>query len=237
MLHCRTLLLRQKTTLLLTPDNSFPTQNFANIKQGVKESFIEFVDRLKLTLEKQIKSAEGRKEVLKIIAMVNTNPECREILKPISLDSEPTIEQMVEACTRHTSTEKTVAQAVAKDIADGVAGAIAVVAAKDNQGCFCCKELGHFLKDCPDRDSITDFRYRNPWHQQWSSYQMCPGSSQQTVEWPHVTISNLKLSHSALPTILEQSENWPPASSASEILTQTPQTSHTGQFRLGPNAS
>lgn len=33
-----------KTSLLLTPDNSIPTQSFANTKQGVDEPFIKFVD-------------------------------------------------------------------------------------------------------------------------------------------------------------------------------------------------
>ena len=91
-----------KTILLLTRDNSIPTQNFANIKQGVKETFLEFVDRLKLALKKQIESIEGHKEVLNKIAMVNANQKCRAILRSLPLDSEPTIEQMVETCTRHT---------------------------------------------------------------------------------------------------------------------------------------
>lgn len=145
-----------KISLFLTPDTSLPTQNFANIKPGAKDSFIEFVDRLKYTLEKHIESSKGRKEVLNKIAMANANPECKAILRLLPLDSELTTEQMVEACTSHTSTEDTVAQAVAKGIAGGVAGAFAVVAAKDNQRCFCCGELGHFLKDCLDRATVQD---------------------------------------------------------------------------------
>lgn len=35
-----------KTLLLLTPDDTVPTQSFTNIKQGMDESFIKFMDRL-----------------------------------------------------------------------------------------------------------------------------------------------------------------------------------------------
>lgn len=42
-----------KTSLCLTPDYSIPTQDFSNIKQGVDETIIKFVDRIKDALEKQ----------------------------------------------------------------------------------------------------------------------------------------------------------------------------------------
>lgn len=119
-----------KTSLLLTPDDSIPTQHFSNIKQGVDERFIIFVDRLKVALEKQIESPEGRKELLSKLAMANANEQCKTILRALPLDTEPTIEQMVEGCIRYTSTENTVAQAVAKGIAEGVSGAFATAAQK-----------------------------------------------------------------------------------------------------------
>lgn len=50
-----------KTSLLLIPDDFVPTQSFTNIKQGVDESFIKFVDHLKMALEKQIESRGTRK--------------------------------------------------------------------------------------------------------------------------------------------------------------------------------
>ncbi|KAF4804272.1 hypothetical protein TURU_008864 [Turdus rufiventris] len=105
---------------------------------------------------------------------------------------------------KDSSAENTVAQAVAKGITDGVSGTFAVVAAKDNQQCFYCGELGHFLKDWPEKDSVTDRRYRNLWHQQQSSRQPRPGNFQWSPEQPHATTSNQKPSCSALAAIWQQ---------------------------------
>lgn len=66
---------------------------------------------LKLALEKQIENAEGRKELLNKIAMANAKLKCKTILRALPLDTDPTIEQMVEACTKYTSTEESVSQA------------------------------------------------------------------------------------------------------------------------------
>lgn len=147
-----------KTSLLLTPDDSIPTQNFSNIKQGRDESFIKFVDRLKVALEKQTESPEGQKELLSKLAMANANEQCKTILRALPLDMEPTIEQMVEGCTCYTSTKNAVAQAVAKGIAERVSGAFAAVASKDNAHCFNCREFGHFIKDCPENSPTQDHR-------------------------------------------------------------------------------
>ncbi|XP_015481404.1 uncharacterized protein LOC107203630 isoform X1 [Parus major] len=117
-----------KTSLSLTSDDSTPTQSFTTIKQGFNESFIKFVDRLKVVLEKQTESPEGKKEVLNKMAIANANAQCKAILRALPIDPEPSIEQMVEACARYTSSENTVVQAVTKGIVGGVTGAFAAVA-------------------------------------------------------------------------------------------------------------
>ncbi|XP_014118271.1 PREDICTED: uncharacterized protein LOC106628956 [Pseudopodoces humilis] len=99
-----------KTSLFVTPDDKVPTQSFTNIKQGASESFIKFVDKLKLAIEKQIEGSQAPKELLAKMAMVNANSECKAVLRALPLDPEPTIDQMVEACTKHFAapTENTV---------------------------------------------------------------------------------------------------------------------------------
>ncbi|XP_054374450.1 uncharacterized protein LOC129047136, partial [Molothrus ater] len=160
--------LAAKTSLLLVHDESMPTMHFSAIKQGTDESFIKFVDRLRDALEKQIESTEAKKELLCKLALCNSNEKCKAILRSLPMDTDPTIEQMLECCTRHTSTENTVAQAVAKGIAEGVSGAYAVIASKDQAKCYHCRDLGHYIKDCPERSHPRYHRnnYQRPQNQQ-----------------------------------------------------------------------
>lgn len=108
-----------KTSLLLTPDGFVPTQSFTNIKHRIDETFIKFVDRLKIALERQIESPEARKEGLNKMAMANANAKCKVILRSLPLETEPPIKQMVEACTKHACAENTVVQAVARELPKG----------------------------------------------------------------------------------------------------------------------
>lgn len=102
-----------KTSLLLTLDDTLPTQSFTNIKQGTSEIFIKFVDRLKVALERQIESPEAKKEVLNKMALAKAN-ECKTILRALTFNQEPTINQMDEACAKLSSTEQTLARAISK---------------------------------------------------------------------------------------------------------------------------
>lgn len=117
-----------KAALLLTPDEALPVQSFITIKKGVEESFINFVDRLKAALEKQIESSDARKEMLVKIVLLNAISSTKLILRALPLDPEPMIDQMIEVCIKHHST---VAQALAQGVAQGVSGVFAVIAAKD----------------------------------------------------------------------------------------------------------
>ncbi|XP_014114834.1 PREDICTED: endogenous retrovirus group K member 18 Pol protein-like [Pseudopodoces humilis] len=92
-----------KISLFTTPDDKVPTHCFTNIKQGATESFIKYIDKLKVAIEKQIETPQAQKELLVKIAMANANQECRAVLQALPLDPEPTIDQMVEACTKHSS--------------------------------------------------------------------------------------------------------------------------------------
>lgn len=179
-----------KTSLFLTPDDSTPTQYFSTIKQGIDESFIKFVDRIKDALEKQIESTEARKELLCKLAMSNANEKCKTILRALPLDTEPTIEQMLESCTRHLSTDDTVAQAVTKGVAEGVSSAYAVIASKDQVRCYHCGDFGHFIKDCPERSPPRHPRnfHQRPQNQQ--HYQPRPGNFHRSVVGPHARTPN-----------------------------------------------
>ncbi|KAF4795799.1 hypothetical protein TURU_090081 [Turdus rufiventris] len=88
---------------------------------------------------------------------------------------------MVESCTCHLSPENTVAQAVSKGIAEGDTGKFAVAASKDNACRFYCGELGHFIKDCPEKAPTQNphTNYQKPQKQQ--RYQQRLGNFQKSV--------------------------------------------------------
>lgn len=145
-----------KPSLLLIPDEAVPKHSFTTIKQGVEKYFTKFVDRMKAALETQLESVEVRKEMLVKMALLNANCTTKPIVRALPMDPPPTIDQMIEACVKHSSTKNTVAQAVAQGIAQGVSGVFAVTASKDTQRCFNGGEFGHFIAECPKKEAVVD---------------------------------------------------------------------------------
>ncbi|RMC15224.1 hypothetical protein DUI87_07408 [Hirundo rustica rustica] len=167
-----------------------PTQSFTTIKQGPDESFIKFIDRLKIALKKPIESREVRKEMLVKLVLMNANKEIKEVLRSLPLEPEPTFDQIIEVTVKHTSSENTVAQAVAKCIAEGVSGAFAIVVAQENQRCFVCGEPGHQMKDRTHIPTgIKDGRQDHQW--------LRAGNGQQSAGQPRAKTPNAQLFHPA----------------------------------------
>ncbi|XP_053818641.1 endogenous retrovirus group K member 6 Gag polyprotein-like [Vidua chalybeata] len=131
-----------KEALLKIPDGKIPLQNFSSIMQGPEETFITFVDRLKEAIERQIDNAEARAALLRKMAISNSNSETKKILRALPQDPEPTISQMVEACTKAMSMEHTVALAVSKGVGEAMINL-------QNTRCFNCGQLGHIQVNCP----------------------------------------------------------------------------------------
>lgn len=66
--------------LFLMANDSTPSHNFSTIKQAVDETFINFIDRLKDSVEKQVENLEAQTELLCVSAMANANENCKKIL-------------------------------------------------------------------------------------------------------------------------------------------------------------
>lgn len=124
--------------LFQTPDGTTPQQSFSDICQGVDKIFNKFIDRLKDIIDKQVNCPEAREERLHKLAVSNANAKCKNFTRAFPLESEPTIQQMVEARSCLPTTEHTVALAVSKGVAEAF-----MAQNKQNMRCFRCSELGH----------------------------------------------------------------------------------------------
>lgn len=109
---------------------------------------IEFIDRLKDTIDKQVDCPRARQEPLSKLAVSNVNEECKKIIRALPPDPEPTIQQTVEACTRLTTTEHMVALAASKGVAE-----VFVAQNKQNMRCFKRGKQGHLKVEC-DKDFL-----------------------------------------------------------------------------------
>lgn len=76
------------------------------------------------------------------------NENCEKVLWALPLDPAPTIEQMIEACTKLTSPEVAIAQAVSKGVVEALAVSYNMQRAKPR--CYNCGSFRHMIKDCPE---------------------------------------------------------------------------------------
>lgn len=113
-----------KKALRQVPDGSTPSLDFVDIKQRPSESYMKFIYRLKLTLDRQILQERAKEELLRKLAVSNANPECKKVLHSLPPETEPTLTQMIEACNFLGSPEHSVAlqaQANGQRVAEALA--------------------------------------------------------------------------------------------------------------------
>ena len=78
------------------------------------------------------------------MAATNTNTECKRVIRALPLDPEPTISQMVKACTKLKSFEHTIALAVSRGTGEAMA-----THANMTIVCFNSSQMGHVQADYP----------------------------------------------------------------------------------------
>ncbi|XP_031950659.1 uncharacterized protein LOC116437164 [Corvus moneduloides] len=84
--------------LLKSIDMAAPKIRYVKISQGQKEHFLSFVEKITAALEKQVEDETLRQMLCRQLARDNANDECRRIID--ALPGEPTLTDMVEACSK-----------------------------------------------------------------------------------------------------------------------------------------
>lgn len=82
---------------LKVPDAGKTQCLFSSIKQGLGEPFMQFIDKLKDSLDKQMASEEAREILLQKMAIENANKDCQKVLHPLN---KPTLSQMIDTCNK-----------------------------------------------------------------------------------------------------------------------------------------
>lgn len=124
--------------LMHTAEMAEPKAKYTTIKQGAKEPFLQFVEKLQGTIEKQVFDANLRTLLTKQLAKDNANPDCQRLIE--TLPGDPTLEDMVTACAKVGSVEHKMS---------ALATALAALHVKE-QKCFGCRNLGHIKSECPE---------------------------------------------------------------------------------------
>ncbi|KAF2973627.1 hypothetical protein EK904_008780 [Melospiza melodia maxima] len=74
-----------------------PTQSFIKIKQGPKEPYMQFIERLKDAIEKQIANDEAKCLLIQTFARSNANEDCKKAIDQLR-EINPSLDEMIDAC-------------------------------------------------------------------------------------------------------------------------------------------
>ncbi|RMC18183.1 hypothetical protein DUI87_05064 [Hirundo rustica rustica] len=98
--------------LIQTIEMAAEKESFMTVVQGTCEPFLRFVERLTASVEKQVEYLNVRMLLLKHLARINCNDDCRRITE--ALPGDPSVPQMAQACAKiGTSSCKVAAMATA----------------------------------------------------------------------------------------------------------------------------
>lgn len=128
-----------KRAFFKVPDSAKPQKAFTTITQEPREPYMQFIDRLKQALERQIDNTDAREILLLKLAVENANADCKKLLKSLP-NQNLTLVEMVEACNRIGTVDHKF---------EAMAAAFAAMRSPTGSGnCYNCGKPGHFKKNC-----------------------------------------------------------------------------------------
>uniref|UniRef100_A0A8U8B8W6 Uncharacterized protein n=1 Tax=Geospiza parvula TaxID=87175 RepID=A0A8U8B8W6_GEOPR len=116
-----------------------PTQSYIKIKQGPKEPYVQFIERLKDAIEKQIAYDDVKNLLILELARSNANEDCKKAIDLLPRTN-PSLDEMIDACAK----VETVSYKMTV-LADSLAAALR------SCECYGCGQLGHMKANCPRR--------------------------------------------------------------------------------------
>ncbi|XP_053929401.1 endogenous retrovirus group K member 7 Gag polyprotein-like [Cuculus canorus] len=129
--------------LMRTAEMAEPGDKYTTIKQGVREPFLQFVEKLWAAVERQVFDDYVKTMLITQLARDNANADCQKIID--ALPGEPTLETMIMACAK------------VRWIDDKMAALAAAMAAMKtpNKVCYKCHKTGHLKPACPNRRKMN----------------------------------------------------------------------------------
>jgi len=120
--------------------------SWTKVIQKTNEPYVEFLSRLKLTLERTVIGEEARQQLLKLLAYENANEDCKRIILPIKDTGD--INAFMKACKDVTSESRKM-----QLFAETMATTWHSLQSKqlESMKCFGCGQLGHLKRNCKEK--------------------------------------------------------------------------------------
>lgn len=120
------------------------SESLSTIRQGPKEAFTDFLQRLTPAVNRIASDPEIRQLIIEVLAFEKANSECKRVIRPLKARSAPIAEWIRNTADigSHTSDETSIEEIIAKGLRK-----------RQTVKCLGCGKQGHFKRDC--RQSVT----------------------------------------------------------------------------------
>ncbi|XP_077641340.1 uncharacterized protein LOC144246713 [Lonchura striata] len=100
-----------------------PIVSYTALKQSVSEPFMDFVDRVRASVEKRVQNPELQDQLILELVTTNANEACQRVILSLPSSPPPTLDQLIEECTRKAMlmTEDSVIKPRERVVASGAA--------------------------------------------------------------------------------------------------------------------